>query len=118
MSVDAGNGATDRIQVALRGASLNATIDAADAHGAQAMNSRADELVRALSKDGLSVESLHVRAAASTMTAGTAQHAGNSSDSSSHSRSDRSNPWPQQERQQPGEDRRQHQRNRRGGRDQ
>lgn len=118
MSVDSGNGTMDRIQVALRGSSLNATIDAADAHGAQTMNSRADELVRALSKDGLSVESLHVRAAAATTTVGTAQQSSNSSDSSSHSRSDRSNPWQQQDRQRSNDDRRQQQRNRRGGQDQ
>ena len=31
MAVDAGNGTTDRIQIALRGSSLNATIDAGDA---------------------------------------------------------------------------------------
>ena len=113
MSVDAGNGTTDRIQVAMRGASLNATIDAADSHGAQVMNSRADELVRALSKDGITVDSLHVRAAVATAV-GSTQQSSSSSDSSTHSRSERSNPWQQQDRQRSNQERRQQQRNPRG----
>jgi uncharacterized protein YcbK (DUF882 family) len=113
MSVDAGNGTTDRIQVAMRGASLNATIDAADSHGAQVMNSRADELVRALSKDGVTVDSLHVRAAVATAV-GSTQQSSSSSDSSTHSRSERSNPWQQQDRQRSNQERRQQQRNPRG----
>ena len=118
MSVDAGNGATDRIQVALRGSSLNAVIDAADAHGAQTMNSRADELVRALSKDGISVDSLRVRAAAGTATVAASSQSHSSSDSSMHSRSDRSNPWQGQDRQRSRDDRREQQRQRRGGQNQ
>ena len=50
MSVDAGNGTTDRVQLAMRGSSLNATIDAADPRAAQTMTARSDELVRALSR--------------------------------------------------------------------
>ncbi|MGH2899958.1 MAG: M15 family metallopeptidase, partial [Solirubrobacteraceae bacterium] len=37
MNVDAGNGVTDKVQVAMRGSTLNAAIDAGDTRGAQAM---------------------------------------------------------------------------------
>jgi uncharacterized protein YcbK (DUF882 family) len=114
MNVDAGNGTTDRIQIAMRGSTLNARIDAADSHGAQAMNSRADELVKALSRDGIEVESLRVRAASTTMVnAVSSTHT--PADASNHSRSDRSNAWQQHERQRSQDERRQQQRDQRGG---
>ncbi|HEX3865691.1 MAG TPA: hypothetical protein VHV78_03025 [Gemmatimonadaceae bacterium] len=118
MSVDAGDGATDRIQLSLRGASLNATIDAADAGTAQAMNGRADELARALTRDGIDLQSLHVRSAASTVAAG-GLAAGTSSqtpsDASNGSRYERNQSGQQQQdRQRSQQDRRNQQRQQRG----
>ncbi|MEO6877230.1 MAG: hypothetical protein ABI205_02035, partial [Gemmatimonadaceae bacterium] len=100
MNVDAGNGATDRIQVGLRGNSLSTTIDVSDARAAQTMSARSDELVRALNRDGMEVESMRVRAAASTNAAVAAQPTPDSSSASNNSRFDRGNLWQQQERQQ------------------
>lgn len=121
MNVDAGNGVTDRVQIAMRGASLNAAIEAGDTRGAQVMSQRVDELTKALTRDGIEVESLRVRGVASATTAtavaGSPQSQ-NSSDASTHSRFERNNPWQQQERQRSQDDRRQQQRNSRGGRDQ
>lgn len=126
MSVDAGNGVTDRIQVALRGDSLATQIDAADPRAANAMSARADELVRALSKGGTQVDSLQIRAATTTaatvaaQTSGTSHNgAGNSSQSSAQSRYQRAEAWQQQQdRQRSQQDRRQQQRYQRGGQDQ
>jgi hypothetical protein len=116
MAVDAGNGTTDRVQVALRGASLNATIDAGDATRAQTMHARSDELVRALSRDGIDVESLRVRAVAGATVVASPSSSQTSNDSQSSSRSDRhSNRWQQQERRQSQEDRQQQQRDQRRG---
>jgi hypothetical protein len=115
MNVDAGNGTTDRIQVGLRGSALNATIDAADAGGARAMTARTDELVRALSRDGVEVESLRVRATATAGPVLAPQNSRSSSDSSNSARSERGNPWQQQDKQQSESDRRQQQRDKRGG---
>lgn len=119
MSVDAANGATDRVQVTMRGSSLSSTIDAADPHAAQAMSARSDELVRALNRDGIEVESLRVRAAAerptTTVAAATAaQTANTSADAQSHSRFDRGDAWQQQQDQQ---ERRQAQQERRDQRE-
>ncbi len=113
MNVDAGNGATDRIQVGLRGNSLSTTIDVSDARAAQTMSARSDELVRALNRDGMEVESMRVRAAASTNGAVAAQPTPDSSSASNNSRSDRGNAWQQQERQQAQSDRRQQREQRR-----
>lgn len=130
MSVDAGNGATDRIQVALRGDSLATQIDAADPRAANAMSMRADELVQALSKGGTQVDSLQIRAATTTaattaatvaaQSSGTSQNgAGNSSQSSAQSRFQSADAWQQQQdRQGSRQDRRQQQRYQRGGQDQ
>lgn len=126
MSVDAGNGVTDRIQVALRGDSLATQIDAADPRAANAMSARADELVRALSKGGAQVDSLQIRAATTTaatvaaQTSGASHNgAGNSSQSSAQSRYQRAEAWQQQQdRQRSQQDRRQQQRYQRGGQDQ
>ena len=116
MSVDAGNGTADRVQLAMRGSSLNATIDAADPRAAQTMTSRSDELVRALSKDGIELEALRVRAVAGTATTQAAAAPQSSSDTNTHSRFERGNAWQhQQDRQRSQDDRRQQQRDQRGG---
>lgn len=123
MSVDSGNGTTDRVQVAMRGSSLSSTIDAADKQGAQAMSARSEELVRALNRDGIEVDSLRVRAAAerpaNTVTAAAStQTANTSADAQSHSRFNRGDAWQQQQdqqqRRQAQQERRQ-QRQQRGG---
>jgi hypothetical protein len=116
MSVDAGNGTTDRIQLDLRGSSLNAKIDTGDLHAAHEMGARKSELVRALTRDGLEVESLEVRAAATVATPAAAESAHLSSDSSSNARSERGAQWQQQQHRQRSEnERRQQQRDERGG---
>jgi len=106
MNVDAGNGASDKIQVSLRGNALNTTIDVADARAAQTMTSRSDELVRALNRDGMEVESMRVRAVASTAAPAAAPTAQSTTDSSTSSRFERGNQW-QQQRDQSQNDRRQ-----------
>lgn len=124
MSVDAGNGTMDRVHVALRGNELNATIDTADNRAAQLMSARTDELSRALSKDGVELRELRVRAATETGTvtaAAAAQSSQTSADASTQSRFDRGNAWQQhqdqqdqQERQRSNSERRQQQRQQRG----
>ena len=114
MAVDAGNGITDRVQIAMRGSSLDAAIDAGDARGAEAMRSRADELVRSLTRDGIDVEALRVRAAASQTTVAAAPTQ-TSSESANHSRFDRQQQWQQHDRQRSQDDRREQQRQQRGG---
>ena len=115
MSVDTGHGTTDRIEVALRGNSLNATIEAADPRAAHAMSAKSDELVRALTRDGVDVESLRVRAAATAAAPITTDSSQRSSDSSG-SRFERSAQWQQQQdRQRANDERRQQQREQRGG---
>jgi hypothetical protein len=94
MNVDAGNGVTDKVQIAMRGSSLNAAIDAGDTRGAEAMRTRADELVKALTKDGIDVESLRVRAAAPSVTS-TVNASQTANDSTNHSRFERQNAWQQ-----------------------
>jgi uncharacterized protein YcbK (DUF882 family) len=121
MNVDAGNGVTDRVQIAMRGASLNAAIDAGDTRGAEVMRTRADELVKALTKDGIDVESLRVRAAAPAITS-TVNASQTANDTTNHSRFERQNAWQQAgDRQRSQQDERkqqqQQQRNPRGGRD-
>jgi hypothetical protein len=115
VSVDSGNGSTDRIHVSLRGSTLNSTIDVGDARAAQAMSSRSDELVRSLTRDGIEVESLRVRAAAGTATTTVASTPQGSSSNSTGSRFERGSQWDEQERQQSGQDRREQQREQRGG---
>jgi uncharacterized protein YcbK (DUF882 family) len=119
MSVDAGNGTADRVQLAMRGSSLNATIDAADPRAAQTMTARSDELVRALSRDGIELDALRVRAAAGTATTQAAVAPQSSPDTNTHSRFERGNAWQhQQDRQRSQDDRRQQQRDQRGGQQQ
>jgi uncharacterized protein YcbK (DUF882 family) len=116
MNVDAANGGTDRVQLSLRGASLNATIDTADPRAAQAMTARGDELSRALTRDGIELESLHVRTGA-TVAAGTptaTPSSQSSSDTSTSSRWERNQAWQQQDKQRSQQDRRNQQREQRG----
>jgi len=116
MAVDAGNGTTDRIQLDLRGSSLNAKIDTGDLHAAHEMGARKSELVSALTRDGLDVESLEVRVAASVAATAGTESAHRSSESFSNSRSDRGAQWQdQQHRQRSENERRQQQRDERGG---
>jgi len=121
MSVDAGNGTTDRIQVALRGSTVSATIDAADHRAAEAMRVHSDDLVRSLTKDGVDVETVRVRSSApttSTAPATTVDSSQKSSDSSNNSRFSREAQWDQQRSQQrSNNERRQHQRDQRGGKE-
>jgi NAD kinase len=115
MAVDAGNGTTDRIQLDLRGSSLNATIDAGDQRAAHTMAAHKSELVHTLTRDGLNIESLEIRATTVAAPVAT-ESAHRSSDSSSHSRSERGAQWQQQQHRQRSEnERRQHQRDERGG---
>jgi uncharacterized protein YcbK (DUF882 family) len=117
MNVDAGNGVTDKVQIAMRGASLNAAIDAGDTRGAEVMRSRADELVKALTKDGIDVESLRVRAAAPAVTS-TVNASQTANDSTNHSRFERQNAWQQagdRQRSQQDDRKQQQQRKPRGG---
>ncbi len=121
VAVDAGNGATDRIQLSLRGTSLDATINAADPRAAQAMSGRADELARALTRDGIDLQSLHVRSATPDTTGSAAAALGGTtssqtrSDSSNNPRSERGQAWTQQDRQRSQQERRNSQREQRGG---
>jgi uncharacterized protein YcbK (DUF882 family) len=129
MAVDAGNGTTDRIHLAMRGSSLNTTIDTADVRVAQAITTHSDDLVRSLNKDGIQLDSLRVRGGVETTNAVAATTAGQASqsanDASSHSRFDRSDAWGQRQDQQDQQDRqrsqqdrgssRQQQRRQRGG---
>lgn len=123
MSVDGANGATDRVHVALRGTSLDTTIDTGDARVANLLRARSDELSQALRRDGVELRELRVRSAteANTVTAATAGQASQSSgDASTHSRFDRGDAWQkqqdQQDRQRSQQERgRQQQRQRRGG---
>jgi hypothetical protein len=115
MSVDAGNGTSDRVQLAMRGSTVNATIDTPDARAAQTMTSRSDELTRALSRDGIELESLRVRSVG-TVTAQGAVSPQSSQDTNTNSRFERGNAWQhQQDRQRSQDDRRQQQRDQRGG---
>lgn len=125
MNVDAGNGATDRVHVSLRGESLNTTIDTGDARAAQVMAGKTDELARALDKQGIELESLRVRSADSAGTIAAPSHAQTANggrDAYSQSRFDRGDAWQQQQdqqergRSQQGRDDRRQQREQRGGR--
>lgn len=118
LSVDAGNGATDRIQVALRGSTLSATIDAADFHVAHALRTHSDELVHALTRDGLDVDSVRVRTVASAAPPVAVDPSPRSSDSSANSGAEHRSQWEQQRKQPRSDDeRRQQQRDERQGED-
>jgi hypothetical protein len=125
MSVDGGNGTTDRIHLAMRGSALDTTIDTGDARLSQVLNARSDELSRALAKDGIELSEFRVRTAADSTTvtaAAAAQHSHASADASTHSRYDRGDAWQQQrdrqdqqERQRSQQERGRQQRGQRGG---
>lgn len=121
MSVDAGNGATDRIQVALHGSTVSATIDAGDHRTADAMRVHSDDLVRSLTKDGVDVDSVRIRSTASTTNAApvtTIASSQKSSDSSNTARFSREAQWDEQRSQQrSNSERRHHQRGQRGGKE-
>ena len=121
MSIDAGNGTTDRIHVALRGSTVSATIDAADHRAADAMRMHSDDLVRSLTKDGVEVDSVRVRAAASASSATqvtTVNASQKSSETSNNSRFSREAQWDQQRSHgRSNGERRQHQRDQRGGKE-
>jgi peptidoglycan L-alanyl-D-glutamate endopeptidase CwlK len=108
MAIDGANGSTDRIQLSMRGSSLNTTIDVSDPRAVQAMTTHSDELIRALNRDGIQVDSLRVRAGTETVSAITAPNAGqaaqSSNDAASHSRFDRGDAWGQQQDQQDQQD--------------
>jgi hypothetical protein len=63
MTMDAAEGGTDRIKVAMRGASVGATMDIADPLAAARLASRVNELSHALEARGLQPESLNIRGA-------------------------------------------------------
>jgi uncharacterized protein YcbK (DUF882 family) len=102
MNVDAGNGTTDRVHVALRGSSLTTNIDTTDGRAAQLMNARADELSKALGKEGIELSEFRARVSNDNAVAATtgSQSSQGSGDASSHSRFDRGNAWQQQQDQQ------------------
>ncbi len=64
LKIDNADGGQDHIRVAVRGASVGATIEVRDAASAEQLNSRIHELSAALEARGLSGDSVHVRAAA------------------------------------------------------
>jgi uncharacterized protein YcbK (DUF882 family) len=111
MNVDAANGGTDRVQLSLRGASLNATIDTMDPRAAQAMTARGEELSRALTRDGIELQSLHVRTGAvATGGLSATPNSQSSSDTSTGSRWERNQAWQQQDKQRSQQERRNQQR--------
>lgn len=108
MSLDNANGTSDKIQLSMRGSSLDTTIATADSRVAQMLNAKSDELSKALSKDGIELRELRVRAATDTNTvtaAATSQHSQQSGDASSQSRFDRGQAWQRQQDQQDQYDR-------------
>jgi len=64
LAVDGDSGSTQEVQLSLRGRALSASIEAADSTGVHRMTSNAPELARALARDGIDLQQLHVRAAA------------------------------------------------------
>ncbi|HEY4132889.1 MAG TPA: hypothetical protein VGM50_19905 [Gemmatimonadaceae bacterium] len=92
MSLDNANGTTDKIQLSMRGSSLDTTIATTDNRVAQLLNAKSEELSKALSKDGIELRELRVRSATetNTVTAATnAQQSQSSGDANTQSRSDR-----------------------------
>lgn len=103
MSLDNANGTSDKIQLSMRGSSLDTTIATADNRVAQLLNAKSEELSKALSKDGIELRELRVRAATETTTvtaAATSQHSQSSGDASNQSRFDRGQAWQRQQDQQ------------------
>ena len=82
--------------------SLTTSIDTTDGRAAQLMNARADELSKALSKEGIELSEFRARVTNDNVVAATtgSQSSQGSADSSSQSRFDRGNAWQQQQDQQ------------------
>jgi hypothetical protein len=117
MSLDNPNGTSDKIHLSMRGSSLDTTIATADNRVAQLLNAKSEELSKALSKDGIELRELRVRAATETNTvtaAATSQHSQSSGDASSQSRFDRGQAWQRQQDQQDQYDRQRSQQQQRG----
>ena len=103
MSLDNGTGSADRIHLTMRGSSLDTTIATSDSRVAQLLNAKSEELSKALSKDGIELRELRVRAATDTNTvtaAATSQQSQSSGDASNQSRFDRGQAWQRQQDQQ------------------
>jgi hypothetical protein len=66
LTMDDGNGGTDRIRVDVRGSSVASTIDVQGQQAAAELSARTGELARALESHGLESESVRVRAMAAT----------------------------------------------------
>ena len=117
MSLDNANGTSDKIQLSMRGSSLDTTIATSDTRVAQLLNAKSDELSKALSKDGIELRELRVRTATDTNTvtaAATSQQSQSSGDASSQSRFDRGQAWQRQQDQQDQYDRQRSQQQQRG----
>ncbi|MDQ8153283.1 MAG: hypothetical protein P3B98_01365 [Gemmatimonadota bacterium] len=67
LTLDDGNGGTDRVRVDVRGAGVASTIDVRDAQNASQLTARASELARALEARGLESDGVTVRTVASTL---------------------------------------------------
>lgn len=67
LTLDDGNGGTDRVRVDVRGTGVASTIDVRDAQNASQLNARAAELTRALEARGLESDGVTVRTVASTL---------------------------------------------------
>ena len=83
---------SDKIQLTMRGSSLDTTIATADSRVAQLLNAKSDELSKALRKDGIELRELRVRGATDTNTvtaAAASQQSQSSGDASNQSRFDR-----------------------------
>jgi hypothetical protein len=121
MSLDNANGTSDKIQLSMRGSSLDTTIATSDSRVAQLLNAKSDELSKALSKDGIELRELRVRAATDTNTvtaAATSQQSQQSGDASTQSRFDRGQSWQRQQDQQDQFDRQRSQQQQQRGRQQ
>lgn len=114
LAVDGDAGSTQEVQLSLRGRALSASIEAADSTGVHRMTSSAPELARALARDGIDLQQLHVRAAAPAAVLAADTSRGSNNDSRGGDRSARQ-PFQQDGGQ--GQ-RRQSQREQRGGRQQ
>jgi uncharacterized protein YcbK (DUF882 family) len=103
MSLDNGTGSSDRIHLTMRGSALDTTIATSDNRVAQLLSAKSEELSKALSKDGIELRELRVRAATDTNTvtaAAASQQSQSSGDASNQSRFDRGQAWQRQQDQQ------------------
>jgi D-alanyl-D-alanine dipeptidase len=117
MSLDNPNGTSDKIHLSMRGATLDTTIATSDNRVAQLLNAKSDELSKALSKDGIELRELRVRAATDTNTvtaAAGSQQSQSAGDASNQSRFDRGQAWQRQQDQQDQYDKQRSQQQQRG----